>query len=172
MSSPKNLNSLTLPSALGRQGEELAAAYLDQLGFRIVAANFTVPVGRNRNDTLINVEIDLVAYEGPVLCFVEVKTRASDWFAPPTANVDLRKQRQVTRATRVYRRMFGLEAEPYRFDVVSVVLPGREESNERSQNPISGGNQKDETRFQIDLIRSFWSTDKFRKWRPLHDYWD
>jgi len=172
MSSPKNLRSLTLPSDLGRQGEELAAAYLDQLGFRIVAANFTVPVGRNRNETLVNVEIDLVAYEGPVLCFVEVKTRASDWFAPPTANVDLRKQRQVTRAARVYRRMFDLEAEPYRFDVVSVVLPGPDESSEGSQNSISGADQKNNTRFQIDLFRNFWSTDKFHKWRPLHGYWD
>ncbi|MDQ3473972.1 MAG: YraN family protein [Acidobacteriota bacterium] len=96
MSSPKKLNSPPLPSDLGRRGEELAAAYLDQLGFQIVAANFTVPVGRNRNDAVVSVEIDLVAYEGPVLCFVEVKTRASDWFASPTANVDLRKQRQVT----------------------------------------------------------------------------
>ena len=100
---------------LGRKGEELAAAYLQQLGFKIVAANFTVPVGRNRNDAVVNVELDLVAYEGPVLCFVEVKTRASDWFAPPTANVDLRKQRQIMRAARVYRRMFGLAEEQSSF---------------------------------------------------------
>ncbi|HET6671021.1 MAG TPA: hypothetical protein VFH15_12400, partial [Pyrinomonadaceae bacterium] len=45
---------------LGHKGEELAAAYLCQLGFQIVAANFTVPAGRNRNDALVNVEIDLV----------------------------------------------------------------------------------------------------------------
>ena len=43
-------------------------------------------------------EIDLVAYEGETLCFVEVKSRASDWFAPPEANVDRRKQRQIARA--------------------------------------------------------------------------
>ena len=52
MSSAKNLNSLTLRSDLGRKGEELAAAYLDQQGFQIVAANFTVPVVRNRNDAV------------------------------------------------------------------------------------------------------------------------
>lgn len=172
MSSPEKPNILTLPADLGRQGEELAAAYLDQLGFQIVASNFTVPVGRNRNDAVVNVEIDLVAYEGPVLCFVEVKTRASDWFAPPIANVDLRKQRQVTRAARVYRRMFGLEGEPYRFDVVSIVLPGSVESSGRSQNPIGAGNEKNDTRFQIDLFRNFWSTNKFRKSPPLHGYWD
>ena len=173
MSSPKNLNSLTLHSDLGRKSEELAAAYLYQQGFQIVAANFTVPVGRNRNGAVVNVEIDLVAYEGPVLCFVEVKTRASDWFAPPTANVDLRKQRQVTRAARVYRRMFGLEAEPYRFDVVSIVLPSLEDSkSEIGQSLINDGNERTEALFQIDLFRNFWATDKFSKRRRLHGYWD
>jgi putative endonuclease len=168
MSSPKKPDSLTLPSDLGSQGEELAAAYLDQLGFQIVAANFTVPVGRNRNDAVVNVEIDLVAYEGPVLCFVEVKTRASDWFAPPIANVDLRKQRQVTRAARVYRRMFGLEAEPYRFDVVSIVLP------EQHGTPDAeiADTDANTTPFKIDLFRDFWRRDKFQSQRPHHVYWD
>ena len=173
MSSPKKTNLPTLPSDLGRKGEELAAAYLDQLGFQIVVANFIVPVGRNRNDAVVNVEIDLVAYEGPVLCFVEVKTRASDWFAPPTANVDLRKQRQVTRAARAYRRMFGLEAEPYRFDVVSIVLPGPDDSTSKTgQTQINGGNLRNEALFQIDLFRNFWAKDKFRSQRPHHIYWD
>ena len=85
---------------LGRRGEELAAAYLEQQGYRIVAANFTLPVGRNTRGAIVNAEIDLVAYDGATLCFVEVKTRASDWFAPPQVNVDLRKKRQVARAAR------------------------------------------------------------------------
>jgi len=106
---------------LGRRGEELAAAYLLQVGYRIVAANFSLPVGRNRKGAVINVEIDLVAYEGQTLCFVEVKSRASNWFAPPEANVDRRKQRQIARAARVYRRMFDLAGAPYRYDVVSVI---------------------------------------------------
>src|ERR1700704_5429378 len=112
---------------LGRRGEELAAAYLQRAGYRVVAANFSLPVGRNRVGALINVEIDLVAYEGETLCFVEVKSRASDWFAPPEANVDRRKQRQIARAARAYRRMFDLEGAPYRYDVVTVVLPSEEE---------------------------------------------
>ncbi|MGH9933049.1 MAG: YraN family protein, partial [Pyrinomonadaceae bacterium] len=101
---------------LGRRGEELAAAYLVRAGYRIVAANFSVPVGRNRAGAVINVEIDLVAYEGETLCFVEVKSRASSWFAPPEANVDRRKQRQIARAARVYRSMFDLAGAPYRYD--------------------------------------------------------
>ena len=108
---------------LGKLGEAYAAAYLEQRGYRLVAANFTLPVGRNLRGAVVNNEIDLIAYDGETLCFVEVKTRASDWFAPPQVNVDLRKRRQVARAARAYRRMFELENESYRFDVVTVVLP-------------------------------------------------
>ena len=108
---------------LGRLGEAYAAAYLEQRGYRLVAANFTLPVGRNLRGAVVNNEIDLIAYDGETLCFVEVKTRASDWFAPPQVNVDLRKRRQVARAARAYRRMFELENEAYRYDVVTVVLP-------------------------------------------------
>src|SRR6185369_3424955 len=93
---------------LGKLGEQYAAAYLEQLGFRLVAANFTLPVGRNLRGAIVNAEIDLVAYDGGTLCFIEVKTRASDWFAPPQANIDLRKRRQIARAGREYRRLFEL----------------------------------------------------------------
>lgn len=133
---------------LGRRGEELAAAYLQQAGYQIVAANFTVPIGRNRNGVVITVEIDLVAYDGPTLSFVEVKTRASDWFAAPAANVNLRKQRQIMRAARAYRRIFGLTNTPYRYDVLSIVIPA---ATQGLDDP------------QIELLRNFWSEDKFRQ---------
>ena len=122
--------------ALGKLGEAYAAAYLEQRGYRLVAANFTLPVGRNLRDVVVNNEIDIIAYDGETLCFIEVKTRASDWFAPPQINVDLRKRRQVARAARAYRRMFELENEAYRFDVVTVVLP-------------------DESTPQIELIKNY-----------------
>jgi putative endonuclease len=123
---------------LGKLGEAYAAAYLEQLGYRLVAANFTLPVGRNLRGVVVNAEIDIVAYEGETLCFVEVKTRASDWFAPPQVNVDLRKRRQVTRAARAYRRLFELNDQPYRYDVVTVVLP------------------PDSTP-QVELLRNYWT---------------
>jgi putative endonuclease len=140
---------------LGRRGEELAAAYLLQAGYRLVAANFSVPVGRNRVGAVINVEIDLVAYEGKTLCFVEVKSRRSDWFAPPQTNVDRRKQRQIARAARMYRRMFDLAGAPYRYDVVTVVLPAAEDQA---------------AEFEIQLLRNYWTEDKLRKrvWRDTH----
>ena len=123
---------------LGKLGEQYAAAYLEQLGYRFVAANFTLPVGRNLRGSVVNAEIDLIAYDQNTLCFIEVKTRTSDWFAPPQANVDLRKRRQIARAARAYRRLFDLEDDPYRFDVVTVVL-------DDSELP------------QVDLLRNFFS---------------
>ena len=146
---PDSVPSRTLE--LGRRGEELAAAYLLKLGYRLVAANFSLPVGRNRVGTLINVEIDLVAYEGKTLCFVEVKTRASDWFAPPQANVDKRKQRQIARAARAYRRMFDLVNEPYRYDVVTVVLPSEEDRH--AGKPA----------FEVELLRNYWTEESLKK---------
>src|SRR6266513_1898256 len=92
---------------LGARGEALAIDHLERLGYRIVAANFSLPIGRNTRDVIVNGEIDVVAYDGPTLCFVEVKTRATDDFALPQANVDLRKRRQIARAARGYRRMMG-----------------------------------------------------------------
>jgi len=139
-----------MTSSLGPLGESYAAAYLEQLGYRLVAANFTLPVGRNRRGTVLTAEIDLVAYDGDTLCFIEVKSRSSDWFAPPQANVDLRKRRQITRAARTYRRMLGLEDQPFRYDVVTVVLAG-------DSTP------------HIELLRNFWTEESLRKRRWQFD---
>jgi putative endonuclease len=124
----------------------------------MVAANFSVPIGRNMRDVTVNGEIDVVAYDGPVLCFIEVKTRASDEFASPQTNVDLRKRRQIARAARGYRRMLGLMGAAYRYDVVSVVLSSPGE-------PIAAAPR-------IELLKSFWTDEKLRK-RNWHDArWD
>ena len=140
---------------IGQRGEELAAAYLLNQGYRIVAANFVIPVGRNRIGAVISVELDLVAYDGETLCFIEVKSRASDWFAPPQANVDRRKQRQIARAARAYLRMFDLAGEPYRFDVVTVVL-----HDERGTGP------------DVSLLRNHWTAESIRKRTWSDRYYD
>lgn len=131
---------------LGQIGEKYAAAYLEQAGYRLVAANFILPVGRNRRDAVVNAELDLVAYDGGTLCFVEVKSRTSDWFASPEVNVDRRKRRQIARAARAYRQMFALEDEPYRYDVVTVVL-----RDEETALP------------EIELFKHFWREEGPRK---------
>ena len=135
-----------MTSSPGALGESYAAAYLEQLGYRLVAANFTLPVGRNRRGAIINAEIDLIAYDGDTLCFIEVKSRTSDRFAPPQVNVDLRKRRQITRAARVYRQMLGIKDQPYRYDVVTVILA-------------------DDSTPQIELLRNYWTDESLRKRR-------
>jgi putative endonuclease len=137
--------------ALGARGERLAADLLERAGYEVVAANFKLPVGRNLRGAVVHTEIDLVAYDGATLCFVEVKTRRSDEFNAPEANVDLRKQRQITRAARVYRRTFGVIEEPYRYDVVALVIPREDE--EQAKPP------------RAELLRNFWTDEKFRKRR-------
>lgn len=131
-------------SKTGRTGEDLAARYLVERGYRLVLANFKVPVGRNSRGVQVTGEIDLVALDKDVLCFIEVKTKRSDTFAGPLSAVDLRKQRQITRTARVYRDSFGIRDIQYRFDVVTVVL----EANRQAK---------------LELIRGFWSETKFRK---------
>jgi putative endonuclease len=142
---------------LGRRGEALAADYLCARGYELVASNFKTGVGRNRRGTVVQAEIDLVAYDGPVLCFIEVKTRASDWYAAPEANVDLRKQRQITRAARAYRRLLGLQNAPRRYDVVAVILPPPDTAGREPQP-------------RVELLRNFWTEEKFRKrrWSGSH----
>jgi putative endonuclease len=142
-----------MTSSLGIIGESYAATYLEQLGYRLVAANFTLPVGRNRRGAIINAEIDLIAYDGDTLCFIEVKSRSSDWFAPPQVNVDLRKRRQITRAARVYRQMIGIKDQPYRYDVVTIILA-------------------DNSSPQIELLRNFWTDESVRKKRWVVNFYE
>jgi len=137
---------------LGSRGEELASTFLVESGYRIVMANFKVPVGRNGRGAQVTGEIDLIALDGETLCFVEVKTRRSEAFTPVITAIDRRKQRQITRTAKVYRRLFGVFEMPYRFDAVTVLMaPGCEP--------------------QIELIRGLWSESQFRKRSWNYEAW-
>src|SRR3989440_12766718 len=139
---------------LGERGEALAIDQLERLGYHIVAANFSLPIGRNTRDAIVNAEIDVVAYDGPTLCFVEVKTRATAEFALPQTNVDLRKRRQIARAARGYRRMMGLTAAQFRDDVVSVIA------------------KPDDVNPRIELLKGFWTDEQLQKKKWHEPYWD
>ena len=129
---------------LGRKGEQLAVGFLKKAGLRLVAANFRAPIGRNFRGATVNAEIDLIALDAETLCFIEVKARSSEAHAAPEANVDLRKQRQIIRAAKKYRKIFRLNNVNFRYDVVSIVL--------HKQAPP-----------RIDHFKSFWTEEKFRK---------
>ena len=137
---------------LGLLGEKLAAEHLERNGYRLVLSNFTVPIGRNTNQAQVTGEIDIIAIDGERLCFIEVKTRSSDEFTGPLSAVDLRKQRQIIRAARVYRRTFGIRDISCRYDVVTVVI-------RKGRSP------------EVELVQGFWNEAKFRKSAWSGDVW-
>jgi len=98
----------------GRLGEDLAYRYLRGHGCTVVARNYAARSGAG--------EVDLVAWEGGVLVFVEVKTRSSADFGAPEAAVDGEKQRRIAIAAREYGRRAQVDDTRTRFDIVSVML--------------------------------------------------
>lgn len=138
--------------ALGELGETLAAEYLKFVGYTLVARNFKLPRGRNFHGAVVHAEIDIIGYDGRLLCFVEVKTRRSDYFASPEVNVGLQKQRQIASAARLYRRMFRIDNLPFRYDVITILIP----ENITAPNIYNT---------QIELLRGFWTDAKFKKKR-------
>lgn len=98
----------------GRTGEDLAHRYLRAQGCTIVARNYRM---RSRSG-----EIDVVAWQGETLVFVEVKTRASAEFGEPEAAVDAEKRSRLQRAARDYARRANVNWDQTRFDIVSIVL--------------------------------------------------
>jgi putative endonuclease len=94
----------------GERGETLAYWFLRQAGYTIVARNRRARGG----------ELDLIGWDGPVLAFIEVKTRTSGDVARPEDAVTREKQRRIARAAREYLRRIRKEPEAHRFDIVSV----------------------------------------------------
>ena len=74
---------------VGKAGEEAAVQFLRQHGYRILERNYRCRFG----------EIDLIARDGPMLAFVEVKTRRSQKYGPPAAAVTFQKQRHLIKAS-------------------------------------------------------------------------
>jgi putative endonuclease len=96
----------------GQRGETLAYWYLRQAGYTIVARNRRAGAGAG--------ELDLVGWDGPVLAFVEVKTRTSSQAGPPEGAVSAGQQKRIAKAASQYVRRLKRGALNYRFDVVSV----------------------------------------------------
>jgi putative endonuclease len=97
----------------GRRAEELAARLLEQRGLTIVARNWRRPEG----------EIDLVADDGGVCVFVEVRSRTGQAQGHPLEAISPRKRARVIRAARLYLDAGAPPASGYRFDAVGVTFP-------------------------------------------------
>lgn len=99
----------------GKIGEALACNYLKREGYRILDRNYRTKIG----------EIDIVAKDGKVLAFVEVKARQSDAYGLPEESINIKKMYKLTRLAQLYisqKKLYDAEA---RFDVVSILIPHR-----------------------------------------------
>jgi putative endonuclease len=94
----------------GAEGEERACRYLMAQGFAILARNFRCRSG----------EVDIIAREGKVTVFVEVKHRRGSAHGAGHESVTFGKRRRIVRAARLFASARGLSEAPLRFDVVSI----------------------------------------------------
>jgi putative endonuclease len=100
---------------VGQRWEAVARRRLQACGYTVRERNFRGRLG----------EIDIVAEEAGVLCFVEVKGRSGAGFGAPEEAVTLEKQRRIARVALEYLRRRRLaDSTPCRFDVVSIVDRG------------------------------------------------
>jgi putative endonuclease len=90
----------------------VAATFVGRLGYRIVVRNFRCRAG----------EIDLVALDGDIVVFVEVRSRTTGSCGTPLESVDGRKQAQVGRVARHFLAARGWHERAARFDVIGVRL--------------------------------------------------
>ena len=94
----------------GLEGEDLACRHLAAQGYAILARNFRCRSG----------EVDVVARDGAVTVFVEVKHRRGSGHGAGHESVTLGKRRRIVRAARIFASARGLSESPLRFDVVSI----------------------------------------------------
>ncbi|MGW8956194.1 YraN family protein [Paenibacillus sp. NPDC055715] len=98
--------------AKGALGEQAAASFLENLGYRIIERNWRCRSG----------EMDLIAAQEDILVFIEVRSRSSFNYGTPAESITARKITQVRQTAAVYLHMNGIGDIPIRFDMISVRL--------------------------------------------------
>ncbi|MFC1478331.1 YraN family protein [Candidatus Margulisiibacteriota bacterium] len=96
---------------LGYEGESLAEQYLLERGYQVIENNFTVHGG----------EIDLIAYEGGYLVFIEVKNHSREDYGTMLQKINKKKQSRIAYAAKVYLARRGNMEIHCRFDVVAIL---------------------------------------------------
>ena len=112
---------------LGRLGEAIAARWLRRRGWRVISERFRS--GRR--------DVDLIVERDGTVAFVEVKTRRGTVFGDPIEAVSWRKRRELIRSAKVWVDRFGPPEAAYRFDVVGVVVLGRDARIRHIENAFS-----------------------------------
>ena len=97
---------------LGKQGEKAAARFLKSKGLSIREINCRCSAG----------EIDIIAEDGDIIVFVEVKTRSGEQFGLPEEAVHYFKQKKLIQLANYYLQKEQLQNKHCRFDVVSIIM--------------------------------------------------
>ncbi|MFZ2655737.1 MAG: YraN family protein [Victivallales bacterium] len=97
---------------LGRRGEDIASSFLKNKRYDILLRNYKVASG----------ELDIIARDGSMICFVEVKTRHSGFKGRPAEGLSEKQRKRIRRAAMNYLREIGHPAVAYRFDLIEVML--------------------------------------------------
>lgn len=95
----------------GKIGEAVATNYLKKNKYKILATNYITPLG----------EIDIVAKQGSIFVFVEVKTRASKAFGLPQEAVNRRKQYHIENSAVIFMKRHKIQDVDYRFDIIEII---------------------------------------------------
>lgn len=103
--------SVAQHNIIGKSGEDIVAAYLQEKNYNIVERNFKTKVG----------EIDIVAKEKSQIVFVEVKTRSTNLFGTPSEAITHKKLHSLIRAGEYYLLAHNL-SQNYRIDAVEVLM--------------------------------------------------
>ncbi len=97
--------------AIGNEGEELACAYLESKGWRILERNYFFEKS----------EVDIIAYDDAAIVFVEVKLRSSDKYGRPEEYVTDVKVEHVFKAAEAWMYERKMDGSPMRFDVIGIL---------------------------------------------------
>lgn len=102
--------------SLGIYGEKAATSYLENQGYNIIERNYRCKLG----------EIDIIAVDGDVIAFIEVKTRRSEKFCRPGDSVNFAKQKKIIKTALCFISQKKLTDWMSRFDVVEVIVDNKE----------------------------------------------
>jgi putative endonuclease len=135
LAASRGASAMAAHLVVGLDGEDAAFFYLKRKGYTIVA--------RRWSSGDVPGDIDLIAWDGPMLCFVEVKTRTARDLTPAETAVNDHKRNVLRRLARRYIRQLPQKiAPPTRFDVVSVYLvPGEEREFQHFEASFSLGDR-------------------------------
>lgn len=114
--------------ALGKWGEQTAADYLRENGYSIEEMNYRCPRG----------EIDIVARDGPVVAFVEVRARRGRGHGTPQESITAAKQRKLIEVAQTYLQERELSDADWRIDVVAISIERDGSRIRLIRNAVSG----------------------------------